>query len=125
MTQEIDDAQMRTAMKDPNHLKRFLHASGREYLVLRTDHLVDALWAPGMPPDGIEALQQIIAAYRDHRRAIPSGWVAPAPQHKEPEVLMLSDQLSVDELEMAIGFLQRSMSERTAELKALGAVRAP
>jgi hypothetical protein len=68
---EKSEAQMRVAMESPNHLKEWLLASGRQWIVLDSLELVDALsW-----PEGVEALIQILAAYRDHRATISSGEV--------------------------------------------------
>ena len=61
--------QVKTALKDPKHLKRWLDATDRRWLVLSGMDLVDALpW-----PDGAAALMQVIACYRDHRRVVPTG----------------------------------------------------
>lgn len=63
------EALARVSLKDPGHLKRWLAASGRMWLVFNSVDLVDALkW-----PDGVDALMQIIACYRDHRASIETG----------------------------------------------------
>ena len=57
--------QIDTAMKSPEHLRGWLEASGRRWLVFDGIELIKALpW-----PAGVDALMQIIAAYRDERRA--------------------------------------------------------
>ena len=66
---ELSEAQIRTAMKSKEHLKRWVHESGRQWFLLNGDHLVDALpW-----PSGVEALMQVFACYRDHRAALDTG----------------------------------------------------
>jgi hypothetical protein len=58
------EEQARVAQTDPDALKNWLVASGRKYLVFNAVDLVDALrW-----PDGHQILQQMIEAYRNHRR---------------------------------------------------------
>src|SRR4030042_3593069 len=56
-------------MKDKSHLKRWLEASGRAWLVFNAIDLVDALsW-----PDGVDVLMQVVACYKDHRAGIETG----------------------------------------------------
>ena len=60
------DAQANIAIADPAHLKRWLQETGRRFLVMRTDDLVDSLpW-----PHGVEALIQIIEAYKQRRQTV-------------------------------------------------------
>lgn len=71
-----DDAPPSTGFRDKAHLKSWLTASGRKYLVLNATDLVDA-----MPfPDGVEMVQQVIAAYGQHRATRESGWVHAMPE---------------------------------------------
>lgn len=63
--------QERVAQTDPEALKRWLLASDRKYMVFNSADLVDALqW-----PDGHQVLQQLIEAYRDHRRTMEADAV--------------------------------------------------
>lgn len=55
------------AMDSPERLKRWLQASNRQWLVLNTTDLVDALPWPG----GVETLMEILNVYREHRLTIP------------------------------------------------------
>ena len=72
----------RTAMKDPEHLKRWLNATGRNYVFFKSEDLIDALsW-----PKGVEAFIAIIDAYRAHRRTIATE-TAPCPNMKRHELL--------------------------------------
>ena len=69
--EEKKQAIANVAISSPDHLKKWLVSSGREWLVLNSSHLVDALpW-----PNGISALTQVIAAYRDHRMVLKTGEV--------------------------------------------------
>jgi len=59
-----------TAIKDAGHLKQWLKATGRDWIVLKSGDLVDGLpW-----PDGVDILMQIIEAYRQHRQGVPVEW---------------------------------------------------
>ncbi len=40
---ELSDARTRTSMQSPDHLKRWLDASGRRWLVVDAREMVDAL----------------------------------------------------------------------------------
>lgn len=99
------------AIKDPEHLKRWLQESGRTWLIFNTNDLVDALPFP----DGLDTLIQIIACYRDHRSIMPSGRVEKQVNPvtgKEVEVpLSKSDKLEVAELDRAIRFLINQITE--------------
>lgn len=54
------------AVADPEQLKRWLTATGRDWIVLNSVELVDAL--KGSWPDGVRDFQGIMAQVRDHRR---------------------------------------------------------
>lgn len=102
---------VRVAMTDPAHLREWLEASGRRWLVFDALDLVEALpW-----PSGVEALIEIINCYRDHRRCQPSvrkhqvetpdGGMADVP-------VMKDDHLEVNELDQCIRWLIGLASER-------------
>lgn len=68
-SEERIEAIARVSMKDKEHLKRWLQATNRDWLVFNTIDLVDALrW-----PEGVDVLMQVIACYRDHRMAQETG----------------------------------------------------
>jgi hypothetical protein len=70
---------------DPDDLKRWFRESGRAYIVLFADDLIDALpW-----PEGAEQLMRIISAYRAHRGQ--------------------SDVLEPEEIREAIAFLKQQL----------------
>lgn len=82
---DVDLTRSRTAMSDPEHMKRWLRDTGRTYIVLRTDQLVDSLsW-----PRGVEAFMGIIDAYRSHRSeqmvTLPNGTVRGKTELPEPD----------------------------------------
>lgn len=102
------------AMKDPEHMKRWLEASGRRFILLDALQLVDALpW-----PSGIQILMQVLDCYRDHRRCIPTGELRVETEPTlgtQIEVPMFHDELlSVPEMDRAIRYFIRQLSERDA-----------
>lgn len=115
--EEMSQAKMRVAMQSVEHLKRWLEASGRRWLVFPAMELVDALpW-----PSGVEALMQIVAAYRDHRAAIPSGRtekIFDPVSHEELVIpVMKGETLEVAELDRAIRYLIGQITERDSSWK--------
>ena len=80
-------------LDSPEKLKAWLLETGREYLVFAATDLVDALpW-----PAGVEAFQQIVQCYAQHRRAIPNGDA------------FKGEPLTAEELEQAIAALLREI----------------
>lgn len=65
---EIREAQERVAMKDPEHLLRWLQASNREFLIFVTRDLMTALKPDNL--DVVPMLQQAIFAYTQYRMSI-------------------------------------------------------
>lgn len=110
---KLTEAQQNTAIKDPEHLKRWLAATGRRYLVLNTFDLVDGLpW-----PDGVAAFMQCIDAYRDHRRgmAITRTIVVNGVEREEPS--QKDEFLEIEELDRAIRMLIGEASKRDPNWK--------
>ncbi len=100
MTEKLSVEQIRTAIKDPKHLKQWLAETDRKFLIFDTADLIDGLpW-----PDGVDALLQIIAAYRDQRRTIPSGRteVQKHQGHNINVALMKDENLEIEEIDRAI-----------------------
>ena len=90
---------LKTALANPESLCTWLAESGRRWLVFDSVDLVKSLpW-----PDGVQALMEIIACYRDHRRAIPVGRAAGA---------MKDEHLEIEELDRCIRHLIGQASER-------------
>ena len=111
---EIDTiaaARVRTAMKDPEHMKRWLNASGRMFIVLKADDLIDALqW-----PAGVDVFMGVVNAYAQRRRTIPSGELA---QREDPltgemvDITLYKDEsLTHGELDRCIRYLVAKMYE--------------
>jgi len=105
LAQELAAAQMRVAMKSVEHLCEWLEASNRRWLVFDALELVKSLpW-----PNGVEALMQIIACYRDHRAAQASGRTEELKHSLTGELskvpIMKGDQLEIEELDRAIRYL--------------------
>lgn len=115
--EERIEAIARVAMKDKNHLKRWLRATGRNWLVFNAPELVDALkW-----PDGVDVLMQIIACYRDHRAAIDTGrrekQMNPTTGTEVEVAIFKGEVLEADELDHAIRDLVRQIKEKVPAWK--------
>lgn len=108
---ELSEAQIRTAMKSPEHMKEWLEATGRRYLILDAVELVDALPWPG----GHEALTQVIACHRDHRAGLPTGrtetQVDPVDNAEVQVPIMKGETMELEELDRAIRYLIGVASE--------------
>lgn len=109
------EAIARVSMQDKGHLKRWLRATERTWMVFNAIELVDALrW-----PDGIDALMQIIACYRDHRASIPSGRSevqVDSVSGKEVRVdLCKTETFEVEELDCVVRALIKRIKERKPE----------
>lgn len=106
----IDETPLVFGLDSPEKLKRWLLETGREYIVLLSADLVDALpW-----PSGVEALQQIVHAYSQHRRALdaprlPQLDLALQPPIQDPS--RKAETLDADELEDAIRCLVRDLKK--------------
>lgn len=114
---ELSEEQLRIAVKDRAHLKEWLHASGRQWLVLNGDHLVDALpW-----PDGVETFMQIVACYRDHRATIDTGEKAliknPTTGNLEEVLTFYPETLTLTEMDRAIRWLVGQITNLDSDWK--------
>lgn len=119
---EVLRAQERVAMRDPQHLLRWLQATNRTFLVLHSPDLVEGLkhlLGSDGEPIGLQVLQEVVNAYRSHRNTVPSGVVhrelvrAPDGTSREVDVpLMKDDTLTKQELDRAIRQLTREMFDR-------------
>lgn len=112
---KLTPEQIATAMKSPDHLREWLDASGRRWLVFDGVDFVKALpW-----PAGVEALMQMIAAYRDERRTVWTGRMekfkgknAITGEEIDQEVkVMKGEHLEVEELDRAIRYLVAQVLE--------------
>lgn len=94
---------------DAKQLKRYMHESGRTFIVFRAEHLVDALaW-----PDQVEQFQNIVSAYAEHRSNLETGETdvvgavlgdGTSAAIRFPEYH--TDELSLVEIDQAIGALE-------------------
>lgn len=108
---EISEAQMRTAMRSPSHLREWLEKSGRQWLIFNGIHLVEALpW-----PDGAEVLMQLVACYRDHRAVLDTGEVKteidPKTKKEYQVAVYHPETLTFTELDRAIRYLVNQITE--------------
>jgi SAM-dependent MidA family methyltransferase len=118
----LSQEQLNTAMRSPTHLKQWLEATHRRWLVFNAMELMDALpW-----PSGVEAFMQVVMAYRDHRRTIDSGrteLVEEPLTGEQVEVPVCKDEnLEVEELDRALRYL---VAEIRAKMPAWSLERAP
>lgn len=114
---EASERQIRVAMKSPEHLKGWMHASGRRWLLLNGDHLVDALpW-----PNGVEAFMQVVACYRDHRAALDTGETQlienPDTGEMDEVPLYYPEPLTLTEMDRAIRWLVGQITELDSDWK--------
>jgi len=103
--EERIEAVARVSMKDKDHLKRWLQATNRDWLVFNAIDLVDALrW-----PEGVDVLMQVIACYRDHRMAQETGRTEvvmdPGSGHYAEVPVFKGEALEIEEVDRAIRWL--------------------
>ncbi len=102
----------RVAISDPAHLKAWLRDTNRRWLIFDALDLVDSLPFPS----GVDSLVQLIACYRDHRRAIPTGRVEvqtdPVTGAAVEVPVCKGDALEVSELDQVIRYLVTLIHER-------------
>jgi uncharacterized small protein (DUF1192 family) len=116
------DAKDRVAVQTPAHLKRWLSASGRKYLIFKTDDLIDALpW-----PAGVETLMQIVREYDLQRQQIDSGQTELMLTDAGEAVVAVSKTqlLERDEINECIEQLQTEYAQRSAEAQRRAATHA-
>jgi len=109
---QLSQAAIQTALKDPDHLKRWLDASSRRWMVFNGIDLIDALpW-----PSGVEAFMQVVMAYRDHRRVMDSGRTEIVEDPTTGEMVEVpvpkDESLEVEELDRAIRYLVAQLLEK-------------
>lgn len=112
----------RVSIKSAAHLKAWLIASGRQFIVFPSGDLVDALPWPG----GVEALIQIVEAFRQHRVSLGVEWAAcpRAALHRAGQTCDIcrnqnqivartkTDALELDEMKAAAVFLLNQVREK-------------
>lgn len=114
---ELAQARNATSMQSPEHLKQWLDQTGRRWIVINAQELVDALpW-----PSGIAAFTQVLDCYRDHRRTIDSGrrgMMFDPGLGEDVEVTLFKDEtLEVEELDRAIRYLMAQIYEKKPDWK--------
>lgn len=67
--EEKENVLFKTAMKSPEHLKAWLEATGRKYIVINSVDLVNALWPQGRGPEALQTFQQCLEQYVAERLA--------------------------------------------------------
>lgn len=107
----LRERQAKLAMSDAEHLKQWLQASGRRWLVMDAMELVDALPWPG----GVQELMGLINLYTQHRRQFDSGrrQIVEDPITKEDveTIVYKGDKLELAEIDRAIRYLVQQAFE--------------
>jgi len=114
---EASERRMKVAIKSSAHLKQWLQASGRRWLVFNGEHLVDALpW-----PDGVQALIQMVACYRDHRSTLNTGELQLVENPETGEMLETSlfypETLTLTEMDRVIRYLVGQITSLDSDWK--------
>ena len=101
----------RISIKDAEHLKKWLASSGRRWIILDSQDLVDSLPYPA----GIEMFMEAIEHYRRFRSTKESGRVE---KQLDPTLgieidipIKKTDTLEVEEMDRAIRFLVGQITE--------------
>ncbi len=107
--QVLHERQMKLAMASAKHLKLWMRESGRTWIVINSDELVDALPWPG----GVQEVMDLITLLAQHRSTKPSGRFSKVKDPLTGEMVEVSIQKSEamepDELDRAIRFLVAEM----------------
>lgn len=124
-----DDLLARVAIKDREHLIRFLQGSHRQFWVMDAADLVRSLPEPFS--ENMDLLQQIVACYRDHRRGQSSGFteiisvVEPLSDRRTSvrAPIMKGETLEPEELDALIQWAQEERAQALARRAAKVDVR--
>ena len=96
---------MKAAMASPDHMKAWLDASGRRWLVFSAQDMIDGLPWPG----GVQEFMDLIHLYGQRRRKIPNGRfeieVEPLTGEEVQIPLYKDENLELEELDRAIRYL--------------------
>jgi len=115
--------QVNIAIKDPEHLKRWLVANDLKYLAFDATQMVDALPFP----EGTQALQQILDCYAQHRMTFDTEWVQHSKNAHGDLVeapVMQYQNLEATEVEACIEQLRRNLEAETEKRLKNGARKA-
>jgi hypothetical protein len=83
----------RVAIQSPEHLKRWLAATGRNFITFSSKDLVDSL---EQFEHGVVLLQNLVNCYRAHRNCQPTG------ESPDGTLTYKTDVLTLSELDRAI-----------------------
>ena len=102
---DLRAARVKTAMASPEHLKQWLKASGRAWVVFKGDDLVNALPWPG----GVQEAMNLFQAIERYRSGLPADRmevVHDPVTHEQVEVpAYKTAELELEELDRVIRFL--------------------
>lgn len=122
-TETFQDAIRRVAVTTPQHLKKWLSATKRDFIILKAPDLIDALpW-----PDGVDAFMLILEGYRQYRLSLPVDH-APCPRPHTPGKVCAfcrntgvvvartkNDVLELDEMKDAVQWLLHQIREKDSD----------
>ena len=111
----LAERQVKLAMQSPAHLKQWAKASGRTWIVINADELIDALPWPG----GVQEFMDLITLLAKQRATKPTGRFDevkdPLTQEMISIPVMKTEELEMDELDRAIRFLVGQIREHRAD----------
>ena len=112
--EELREARGRVSMGSAEHLIRWMLSSGRGWVFFKAEDLIRALPWPG----GVEAFQQMVDCYADHRSVIPTGRTEEIEGTVVP--IFKTDVLEDEEIIEAIRFLLNELRSRGTVIPELG-----
>lgn len=96
--------QVNTAIKTPDHLIKWLHATNKPWLVFRMEDVVRGQsW-----PEGVQALILLIQGYKDYRSTVGTGQKEAIPHPTRGKIhvdRMKGEDLELQELDQCIRWL--------------------
>lgn len=97
------------AMQSPDHLKRWLKATGRLWIALPVDDIVNALpW-----PDGVAAFIGLIDGFRQHRAArVVEDYTAEGEKYQR----LCTDKLELHEWQALVEWAQANLEAEQQRL---------
>lgn len=110
----IEAARMRTAMQSKPHMKEWMQASGRRWLVIDAFDMIESIWT-GKTAVFTQQFQDLLALYCNYRRRIPNGKFEeqedPMTGRKVQIALSKDEILEPEEMDRAIRYMVAQIRE--------------